>query len=201
MPVKDTSKEANEFSEYVRLLRESKGFSLSKVERQSGGTITGAYVNQIENGQVFAEDISLKKIIGLAKGLQVSTEELINAAIDIQSERENNFMATVTNFLRSSKFWSIDRKRLFLAFLHVCVKGMNDEMYNTYNTRNESMLQYFEHTVSGGNSNIYVDEGVSEEEIIGEKDPFLVKPVVRTVAEERITTVSQKNKKDKENVA
>jgi len=67
-----------DLADFVKRVRAQKGFSLKVVEDKSNGRIDKSYVNQIENRAVLSESISLKKLSGLAEGLQ-EPEELVVA--------------------------------------------------------------------------------------------------------------------------
>lgn len=68
-------------AEYVKRVRLDKRLSLADVERnsrRSGPGISNAYVSQIENGQM--TNPTIDALIGLAKGLEVSEDELFAVA-------------------------------------------------------------------------------------------------------------------------
>jgi transcriptional regulator with XRE-family HTH domain len=66
-------------ADYVRRIRvQVRKFSLTDVERNSGGTIDASYVNRIENGVVV--NVTKDKLSALARGLQVSEDELFAVA-------------------------------------------------------------------------------------------------------------------------
>lgn len=114
-----------EFSNYVRRIRSEKGFALSKVEHQSGNTITGAYVQQIENGSVLPENISLKKLVGLAKGLRISLGELMTVALGEDFNKSTSFKNKVDSILVASDDWEPNAKNLFLNCVQVFATGLN----------------------------------------------------------------------------
>lgn len=61
-------------ADFVRRVRSEKGFSLSDVRRNSGLQIANSYVSRIENGEV--TNVTPEKLKALAKGLQVSEDEI-----------------------------------------------------------------------------------------------------------------------------
>jgi transcriptional regulator with XRE-family HTH domain len=66
-------------ADYVRRMRvQEKKFSLTDVERNSGGEIDASYVNRIENGLV--TNVTPDKLRALAKGLQVFEDEIFAVA-------------------------------------------------------------------------------------------------------------------------
>ncbi len=69
---------------YVRRIREERGFSLLAVARNSQGQISDAYVSRIENG--FILNVTPKKLRALARGLQVSEDEIFQVARGIASK-------------------------------------------------------------------------------------------------------------------
>lgn len=85
-------------ADYVRRVRTGARLSLLDVERQSarsGHKIAGSYVSRIENG--VARNPSKDKLVGLAKGLGVSEEEVFAVArgksLDEPSAREQKLLA------------------------------------------------------------------------------------------------------------
>ncbi|MET0646406.1 MAG: helix-turn-helix domain-containing protein [Pyrinomonadaceae bacterium] len=73
------SQRSENLAEYVRRVRvQVRDFSLSEVERNSGGGIDGSYVSRIENGLV--KNVTPEKLKALAKGLEVSEEEIFAVA-------------------------------------------------------------------------------------------------------------------------
>lgn len=65
------------FGKYVRARMDDLGLSTYDVARQSGGAITHQTVWSILNAR--AKDIKLSTLLGLARGLRVSEEELFDA--------------------------------------------------------------------------------------------------------------------------
>jgi transcriptional regulator with XRE-family HTH domain len=61
-------------------VRNEKGFSLLDVQRHSRNQIAGSYVSRIENGIADPEGVTPKKLQALAKGLQVSEDEIFAVA-------------------------------------------------------------------------------------------------------------------------
>lgn len=72
------TQERETLAEYVRRVRTEKDYSLSRVERNSNGAIDGSYVNRVENGLI--KNVSPEKLKALAKGLNVSEEEITSIA-------------------------------------------------------------------------------------------------------------------------
>lgn len=66
-----------ELGEYVKKIREDKGFSVDDVARRSGGGISGSYVNKIENENV---NPTIPRLKALAKGLGVTETEIFAVA-------------------------------------------------------------------------------------------------------------------------
>jgi transcriptional regulator with XRE-family HTH domain len=68
----------NLLAETAKRVREEAGYTLEQVESNSGGAITDGYVSKIENGQ--AGDVTVTKLLALAKGLRVLPQLLLDAA-------------------------------------------------------------------------------------------------------------------------
>lgn len=71
-----------EFAGYVRKLRSDLG-SLEAAEKRCGKEITGSYINNIENLKVSVEDISVSKLVGLAKAINESPIQLFKLATGV----------------------------------------------------------------------------------------------------------------------
>jgi transcriptional regulator with XRE-family HTH domain len=72
--------------EYLKELMAEKKLTAKDIERNSNGEITDSYIGQILKGQ--AKNVSTKKILALAKGLDVDPGELlkINAGLTVKRE-------------------------------------------------------------------------------------------------------------------
>lgn len=70
----DSRSSSETLAEYVSRIRGEKNFSVEKVAERSGGAISQAYVNKIENNGV--KNVSPEKLLALAKGLGVTQEEI-----------------------------------------------------------------------------------------------------------------------------
>jgi transcriptional regulator with XRE-family HTH domain len=75
------------FADYVRRTRVANRQSLEDVRRESGLRIAASYVNKIESDEIKPEDISLGKLLSLAKGLGVSADELLDVARGVVSRQ------------------------------------------------------------------------------------------------------------------
>lgn len=74
-----SNQQVETLADFVRRVRVLvKDFSLSEVERNSGGGIDGSYVSRIENGLV--KNVTPEKLSALAKGLQVDEDDLFAVA-------------------------------------------------------------------------------------------------------------------------
>ncbi len=62
-------------ADFVRRVRNEKGYSQPEVEKNSGFTITDGYISQIENGYI--KNVSPEKLLALAKGLGVPVNLLL----------------------------------------------------------------------------------------------------------------------------
>ena len=65
--------------EYVKRVIKEKDLKLRDVERRSGGQITNGYISGIINGKI--TNLSVEKLLALAKGLDVDEHEIFGAAI------------------------------------------------------------------------------------------------------------------------
>jgi transcriptional regulator with XRE-family HTH domain len=74
-------------ADYVRRIIRQKQLKLRQVERDSGDQITNGYVSGIINGKI--NNVSLEKLLALAKGLNVDPYELFAAAIGEQRQTAN----------------------------------------------------------------------------------------------------------------
>lgn len=74
------SERPESLADFVRRVRSEKRLSLNDVQRLSGNQIANSYVSRIENGIADAEGVTPKKLQALARGLQVSEEEIFAVA-------------------------------------------------------------------------------------------------------------------------
>ncbi len=76
---------SEDFADFVRRVRESAKPRLSTraVAERSGGLISHGYVSQIENRQVTGDGISPRRLLGLARGLGLSIDEVMAAALNL----------------------------------------------------------------------------------------------------------------------
>lgn len=72
------NRERETLADYVRRVREEKELSLNQVRVRSGYQIANSYISRIENGEV--TNVGLDKLRSLAKGLNVSEEEIFAVA-------------------------------------------------------------------------------------------------------------------------
>ena len=70
--------------EYIKKIRQEKDLSVENVARQSGGGISGSYVNKIENENV---NPTTPKLKALAKGLGVTETEIFAVARGVSIEK------------------------------------------------------------------------------------------------------------------
>ncbi|MGB8510056.1 MAG: helix-turn-helix transcriptional regulator [Pyrinomonadaceae bacterium] len=69
-----------DLADYVRRVRNGKGYSLRDVEIASLGKISKGYVGQIENRTVLGQSVTPLKLRALAKGLGVPEDEIFTVA-------------------------------------------------------------------------------------------------------------------------
>ena len=87
-------KQGETLAEYVKRVREAKGFSLSAVEQKSaryGEKIAGSYVSRIENNLAEAEGVTPKKLLALARGLEVPFFMILAVAIGEPLDSHDEF--------------------------------------------------------------------------------------------------------------
>ena len=76
---------------YVKKVRAEKQLSLKDVERAAANKITHGYINQIENGTVRSETVSVEKLKALAKGLGVPEDDVFRIARGRTLESDDRF--------------------------------------------------------------------------------------------------------------
>ncbi len=70
-----------DLADFVRRVRKSAGLSTREVANRSGGLISHGYVSQIENRIGVSDGISPRRLLGLARGLGISIEEVVAVAL------------------------------------------------------------------------------------------------------------------------
>lgn len=74
-------------SEYVKRVMKLKGLTQKDVQKMSGGRITDGYVASITTGR--AKNLSVDKLMALANGLGVDTDELFHVACGVTEPDDN----------------------------------------------------------------------------------------------------------------
>jgi transcriptional regulator with XRE-family HTH domain len=74
-------------SEYVKRVMKLKGLTQKDVQKMSGGRITDGYVASITTGR--AKNLSVDKLMALADGLGVDTDELFHVACGVKGLDDN----------------------------------------------------------------------------------------------------------------
>lgn len=74
-------------SEYVKRVMKLKGLTQKDVQKMSGGRITDGYVASITTGR--AKNLSVDKLMALADGLGVDTDELFHVACGVTESDDN----------------------------------------------------------------------------------------------------------------
>lgn len=74
-------------SEYVKRVMKLKGLTQKDVQKMSGGRITDGYVASITTGR--AKNLSVDKLMALADGLGVDTDELFHVACGVKELDDN----------------------------------------------------------------------------------------------------------------
>ena len=72
------TKHTESLSDYVQRLMRQKKLSVRDVKERAGGKIAASYVNRIMHGKV--KNLSVDKIVALAKGLETDASELFRVA-------------------------------------------------------------------------------------------------------------------------
>jgi transcriptional regulator with XRE-family HTH domain len=72
--------EPEDLADFLKRIRFEKGLSQRDVEIKSGGGISKGYIGQIENRTVLGHSVTPQKLSALAKGLQVSEDEIFAIA-------------------------------------------------------------------------------------------------------------------------
>lgn len=85
------------FSEWVKKARANVGRTHEAVAAYSGGGISASYVGHIETQTVKPADMTLKKLIALANGLDLPASEVVNAALQ-DAGQGSSVLATVPSF-------------------------------------------------------------------------------------------------------
>ena len=75
-------------SEYVKRVMKLKGLTQRDVQKMSGGRITDGYVASITTGR--AKNLSVDKLMALADGLGVDTDELFHVACGVKELDDNS---------------------------------------------------------------------------------------------------------------
>lgn len=70
-----------QLAELVKKSREERGMSYKKVAEATGGDISNGYVWHIETETVKPADLTIKKLIALARGLDLPVYDVVNAAL------------------------------------------------------------------------------------------------------------------------
>ena len=72
--------ELEDLADFSKRIRHEKDLSQRDVELKSGGGISKGYIGQIEDRTVLGHSVTPKKLAALAKGLQVSEDEVFAVA-------------------------------------------------------------------------------------------------------------------------
>jgi transcriptional regulator with XRE-family HTH domain len=112
------SREQETLADYVRRVREEKGLSLNQVRIRSGYQIANSYISRIENGEV--TNVGLDKLQSLAKGLDVSDEEIF--AVARGKSTSGDFQLKELRLLEYFRALTEDRQDDVLAHLELACK-------------------------------------------------------------------------------
>ena len=84
--------ETSGLSQYVRRVMKLKGLTQNDVERMSGGRITDGYVASITTNR--ATNLSVDKLVALADGIGVDTDELFHVARGLPEDEQTTTYTT-----------------------------------------------------------------------------------------------------------
>jgi len=112
--------------DYVKRVRNEKGFSLTDVEVNSGRRISNGYVSRIENGHV--TNPTRAKLQALARGLRVSPQEIYEIAFGTQIKDEDEGFRNSALFLLYQKLAeaSPEKRRLAEAMIEMILNDLDN---------------------------------------------------------------------------
>lgn len=117
------SREQETLADYVRRVREEKGLSLNQVRIRSGYQIANSYISRIENGEV--TNVGLDKLQSLAKGLDISDEEMF--AVARGKSTSGDFQLKELRLLEYFRALTEDRQDDVLAHVELAYKRHSGE--------------------------------------------------------------------------
>lgn len=94
-------KPKEDFADFIRRVREAADLSTRDVAERSGGLISHGYVSQIENRQVASDGIGPRRLLGLARGLGLSVDDMVAAALDLPRGELTTDQARLIGFFNS----------------------------------------------------------------------------------------------------
>ena len=112
-------------NDYVKRVRNEKGFSLTDVEVNSGRRISNGYVSRIENGHV--TNPTAAKLNALARGLRVSSQEIFDVAFGAQVKAEDEGFRDSALFLLYQKLEtaSPEQRRIVDAMIEMIIHNLD----------------------------------------------------------------------------
>jgi transcriptional regulator with XRE-family HTH domain len=104
----------NSLCKYVRRILKEKKLLLSEVNQRSGGLISESYISSITKGKV--GDLTVGKLLALARGLGVAEEEIIAVASGAMSKDDYRFQESEFAMLFYSyrEFSDEDKREVFM---------------------------------------------------------------------------------------
>jgi transcriptional regulator with XRE-family HTH domain len=118
-----------DLADFVRRVRAATDLSTRDVADRSGGLISHGYVSQIENRQVSGDGVGPRRLLGLARGLGVSVDDVVAAALELPRGELTTDQARLIGFFNTLP----DEKRTeALDWLHMLSKR--------YGLKTKSML-------------------------------------------------------------
>ncbi len=82
-----TTLDSSKFSKWLKSVIDAKKLSYREIESASANEISRSYISLLIKGKSLPGDLSLKKIVALANGLDISPRELIENALEDELKR------------------------------------------------------------------------------------------------------------------
>lgn len=116
-------KQQENLAGFVQRVRSEKNFSLKDVERNSHNQIAASYVNKIENGFADADGVTPLKLKALARGLQVSEDEIFAVARGVNGEEPSTLEQEVSVLFYGWENASDEDKAATLEAIRMIAEG------------------------------------------------------------------------------
>jgi transcriptional regulator with XRE-family HTH domain len=90
-----------DFADFIRRVREAQDLSTRDVASRSGGLISHGYVSQVENRTTSPDGIGPRRLLGLARGLGLSVEDLLARVLDLPRGELTSDQARLIGFFNT----------------------------------------------------------------------------------------------------